>query len=90
MMKHGWLEKGNLDVYDIASAYPAGLVELPTMKNGTWTKGGYIHVRSLRTLRAEIEAASMLSMYKIKFNFPKYEKYHSEPVSKGWVPLRKE
>jgi hypothetical protein len=79
MIKHGWLEKGNLDVLDIASAYPAGLVELPTMKNGTWTKGGYIQVPSLKTLRAKIEAASMLSMYKIKFNFQKYEKYHADP-----------
>ena len=87
MIKHGWLEKGNLDVLDIASAYPAGLVELPTMKNGTWTKGGYIHVRSLKTLRAEIEAASMLSMYKIKFNFPKYEKYHSDPGKAVFIPF---
>jgi hypothetical protein len=57
------------------------------MKNGTWTKGEYIHVRSLTTLRAEIEAASMLSMYKIKFNFPKYEKYHSDPGKAVFIPF---
>jgi hypothetical protein len=87
MIKHGWLERGNLDVLDIASAYPGGLAELPTMKNGTWTKTGYIHVRSLKTLRAEIDAASMLSMYKIKFNFPKYQKYHADPGKAVFIPF---
>lgn len=51
MMKHGWLQSAALFIYDLASAYPAGTVELPSMKDGTWTEGGYIPIRSLKTLR---------------------------------------
>jgi hypothetical protein len=87
MIKHGWLESASLFVYDIASAYPAGTVELPSMKGGKWSKGGYIAIRSLKSLRAEIERASMLSMFKIKFAFPKYEKYHTDVGKAVFIPF---
>ena len=87
MMKHGWLENGSLHVYDIASAYPAAIVELPSMKGGDWTKGGYIEIHSLKALRATIESASMLSMFKVRFNFPKYEKKHADPAKAVFVPF---
>jgi hypothetical protein len=87
MMKHGWLERASLFVHDIASAYPAYTVELPLMKGGTWTEGGYIAIRSLKTLRAEIERASILSVFKVKFNFPKYEKYNADPGKAVFIPF---
>ena len=80
MMKHGYIENTVLQVLDIASAYPAATVELPSMKGGTWTHGGYIEINSLARLRASIESASMLSMFRIRFRFPQYEKYHADPA----------
>ena len=87
MMKHGWLQSAALFIYDLASEYPAGTVELPSMKDGTWTEGGYIPIRSLKTLRTEIEHASILSMFKVKFNFPKCEKYHGDLGKVVFIPF---
>jgi DNA polymerase type B, organellar and viral len=36
MMKQGYLAKGELHIYDVASAYPSAMVELPSMRNGKW------------------------------------------------------
>lgn len=45
--------------YDIASAYPAGAVELPNMKDGRWEK-------VINPTREQVEAASMVSMFHVR------------------------
>ena len=78
MPKQGYLENRALHVYDIASAYPAAMVEFPSMAKGKWTKRGRINFNSLAELRTIVESASQLSMFKIKYQFPEYEKYHPD------------
>jgi hypothetical protein len=87
MMKHGYIEKTALHVYDIASAYPSATVELPSMKRGDWTKHGYIKIKSLAELRVTIENASMLSMYKLAFRFPEYERFHKDAARVVFMPF---
>jgi len=87
MMKHGWLESASLKIIDLASAYPAATVALPTMKNGKWTHSGHIQIDTLKRLRAQIESASMLSMYRIKFILPQYEKYHADLGRAVFIPF---
>jgi hypothetical protein len=75
-----------LHVYDIASAYPAALVEFPSLASGEWInkKGKEIACGSLLELRAAIEAVSPVSMFKIRFQFPAYENtipIHARPSS---------
>jgi len=70
MMKQGFVENTSLHVYDIASAYPAAIVEFPGMRGGTWERHGFIDVHSLSSLRAFVERASIFSMFKTKFLFP--------------------
>ena len=36
LLKQGFLEDGSLHVYDIASAYPAAMVEFPSLAGGMW------------------------------------------------------
>ena len=100
MLKQGYLENTPLHVYDIASAYPAEIAEFPGMKDGTWekcasinvteypsAKGDTIDVRSLAELRAVIENTSIFSMFKIKYVFPEYEKYHSDDGRAVIIPF---
>jgi hypothetical protein len=87
MLKQGYVENTPLHVYDIASAYPAAMVEFPSMKNGEWTRRGYIVFNYLSELRAIVESASQLSMFKIKYFFPVYEKHHSDISRAVLIPF---
>ncbi|MGB9166378.1 MAG: hypothetical protein WCC41_18345, partial [Rhodomicrobium sp.] len=89
LLKQGYMEGGGLHVYDIASAYPAAMADFPSLASGEW-----INIRHnetargpLRELRAAIEAASCLSMFKIRFQFPAYEKYHSDARKAVFMPF---
>ena len=42
---------------------------------------------SLSELRAAVEAASCLSMFKIRFQFPTYERYHSDARKAVFIPF---
>ncbi len=75
-IKQGFFQGGLLHCYDIVSSYPSGTVDLPSMRDGKWTKRGYLDFHCLAKLRGIIEGASQLSMYKVKYLFPEYEKYH--------------
>jgi hypothetical protein len=57
------------------------------MKGGDWTKHGYIEIKSLAELRATIESASMLSMYKLAFRFPEYEMFHEDAARAVFMPF---
>jgi hypothetical protein len=89
LLKSGFLQGGSLHAYDIASAYPAAMVEFPSLAEGTWIRksGGEIPAGSLRQLRAEIEAASIVSMFKIRFQFPTYERYDANARKAVFIPF---
>jgi hypothetical protein len=78
LIQQGYLKAGYLAAYDIASAYPAGAVELPSLspKAGKWTHktGKELRFKSLNELRKYVEASSIVSMFKIKWHFPTFHK----------------
>ena len=88
-IRQGFAEGRRLHVYDIASAYPAALVEFPSLASGEWisTKGKEIPCSSLHELRVAIEAASHVSMFKIRFQFPAYEKCDRDPRKAVFIPF---
>ena len=81
LMKAGYSADRDLHIYDLASAYPAALAELPSLKEGAWRNvqgGAELSYTSLAELRAKIEAASAVSMFRIDSQFPRFEKYSSD------------
>jgi hypothetical protein len=89
LLKQGHVEGATLHVYDIASAFPAGMVQFPSLAGGRWINGDgkEFPANSLAALRQAIEATSPVSMFKIKFQFPTYEKYHADPRRAVFIPL---
>lgn len=89
LLKQGFLENGSLLVYDIASAYPAAMIEFPSLAGGKWvrTPGTEFVKRSLSDLRAAVEAACCLSMFKIRFQFPTYERYDLDARKAVFIPF---
>jgi hypothetical protein len=71
-----------LGVYDISSAYPSALVQLPSLSSvtGYWTelKSEDFVGKSLADLRRLIESHSIVSMYEVKFDFPIIAKRHAK------------
>ena len=66
--------------YDIASAYPAACVELPSMRGGVWT-----HVEKLtplRDLQSIAAEANVLSMFLVQWGFPTETKAPSDRFSR--------
>jgi len=89
LLKQGFLENCSLHVYDIASAYPAAMVEFPSLAGGEWIRkpGTEYRKGSLSELRAVVEAASILSMFKIRFQFPTYERYDPDARKAVFIPF---
>jgi hypothetical protein len=89
LLKQGFLAGCSLYVYDIASAYPAAMVEFPSLASGEWIQkqGKDVPVRSISELRATLEAASCVSMFKIRFQFPTYERNHPDPRKAVFIPF---
>jgi len=81
-LKQGYLATTYLSSYDLASAYPAGAVELPSLAphTGEWvhkTKDDY-NFTSLSELRTKVEAASMVSMFRLKWLLPSFARLGKE------------
>ncbi len=87
MMKHGYIENTTLHVYDIASAYPAAMVDFASMKDGRWTKSGEVDIWTLSRLRAYVESVSQLFMFRIKYLFPEYIKYNEDISRATLIPF---
>jgi hypothetical protein len=115
LLKQGYMENAVLHCYDIASAYPAGMVDLPSRglfggpsgplkdlesefaaflawsatAGGKWINraGSDIPTGSLAELRKAIDATSPLSMFKIRFQLPTYEKFHSDARRAVFIPF---
>jgi hypothetical protein len=90
LMKVGYSADRDLHIHDLASAYPAALVELRSLKEGAWRNvqgGTELSYTSLAALRAKIEAASAVSMFRIDFQFPRFEKYNSDPYQAVRIPF---
>jgi hypothetical protein len=115
LLKQGYIENVVLHCYDIASAYPAGMVDLPSRglfggasgpikdlesefaaflawsatAGGNWINrpGKDIPTGSLAELRKDIEATSPVSMFKIRFLFPAYEKRHLDARKAVFIPF---
>ena len=88
MLKQGYTEAG-LHVYDIASAYPAAMVEFPSLAYGQWSRRGPSDLpkQRLTELRAAIEATSIFSMFKVRFEFPMIEKLARNVSLSTFVPF---
>ena len=90
LLKQGFLQGGSLYVYDIASAYPAAMVDFPSLADGMWierSSAAEIATGSLSELRAAIEAASVVSMFKIRFQFPTYERFDADARKAVFIPF---
>ncbi len=78
MIKQGYLGSTSLHTYDIASAYPDGTTQLPSLSPwmGRWVhkKVGDLQFDTLADLRAMVEETSMVSMFKVKFKVPEFVK----------------
>jgi hypothetical protein len=83
-LKQGYLKSAPLHVYDVSSCYPAGIVELPSLatEDGSWRRLNEADLRytSLGELLERAEKASPVSMFKVRWRFPVYEKQH-KPVN---------
>jgi hypothetical protein len=77
-LKQGYLKSGALYVYDVASCYPAAIVELPSLApgRGEWKRLNAEDMRfiDLAELLVRIEKTSMVSMFKVRWKFPKTAK----------------
>jgi hypothetical protein len=89
LLKQGYVENVQLHIYDIASCYPAAMVELPSLAFGQWINQdcGVFQANSLAELRKSIELTSPASMFKIKFQFPMYEQYHLDARKAVFIPF---
>jgi DNA polymerase type B, organellar and viral len=89
LLKQGYLEKGGLHVYDIASAYPAAMVEFPSLADGKWVNRvrEELPQTGLKELRATIEAASIVSMFKVRYEFPFIEKISRNAANSTFIPF---
>jgi hypothetical protein len=89
LLKQGYVENVQLHVFDIASAYPAAMVEFPGLAGGEWINRSRseFQLNSLAELRAAIEATSVVSMFKIRFQFPAYDESNSHARKAVFVPF---
>ncbi len=65
------------------------MVEFPSLASGEWIQkpGHDLPARSISELRATLEAASCVSMFKIRFQFPTYERYHADARKAVFIPF---
>jgi hypothetical protein len=69
LTKQGYAFDQKLFVYDIASAYPAGLAKLPSMKDGTWEHGeGWLNLSKFSD-----NDHSILSMFLVEWKFDRID-----------------
>ena len=82
-LKQGYLKSGSLYVYDVASCYPAAIVELPSLApdQGEWKRLNTEDMRfnDLTELLARIQKTSMVSMFKVRWKFPTTESWKKAP-----------
>jgi hypothetical protein len=78
--------KNEIFGYDISSAYPAAMLELPDMRGGAW-KYHELEDRNATTVRALLSKCSAVSMARVQFNFryTDYQKIDFYPL-----PYRKQ
>jgi hypothetical protein len=78
LLQQGYMKAGYLAAYDISSAYPAGAVELPSLAPdaGEWIHRSkdQLQFNSLKELRELVEDCSIVSMFKVKWFFPTFER----------------
>jgi hypothetical protein len=89
LLKQGYIEGVSLHVLDLASAYPAAMIDFPSLVSGEWINkmGASIAKGSLSELRAAVEGASCLSMFKIRFQLPTYERYDPDGRRAVFIPF---
>jgi hypothetical protein len=88
LLKMGHAPDVGLHSYDIASAFPHGLSQLPSLRgDGCWrsVESNYQY-NSLKELAAIIEAASPVSMFYLDYEFPLYEKFSADKRDRVYVP----
>ncbi len=82
-LKQGYMKSTPLYVYDVASCYPAGAVELPSLaaEDGSWRRlnGADLRYASLGELLERAEKATPVSMFKVRWSFPVVEKKYKPP-----------
>jgi hypothetical protein len=89
LLQQGFIEGASLHVYDIASAYPTAMIDFPSLVSGEWINktGASIAKGSISELRAAVEGSSCLSMFKIRFQLPTYERYDPDARRAVFIPF---
>jgi hypothetical protein len=80
LLKQGYAPDQELFGYDICSAYPSVMVDLPAMNDGDW--------REVSTPnRDSIYSANILSRYLVHWNFPIRAKRKTKSPDREWTPF---
>jgi hypothetical protein len=87
LMQVGHAPGLELHSFDIASAFPHAIAQLPSLAGGQWNLiDGGIPYKSLAELKALIEASSMVSMFYLEYEFPLYEHFYGDAWKKVYIP----
>jgi hypothetical protein len=87
LMKVGHAPDLELHSMDVASAYPHAMTQLPSLAGGQWDNlDAGIQYKTLAELKAIIEAASMVSMFYLDYEFPLYEHFEGDDRGKIYIP----
>ncbi|MEJ0094304.1 MAG: DNA polymerase [Methylocella sp.] len=79
LLKQGYAPDQELFGYDIVSAYPSAMLELPSMRYGKWTRRKSLITnkkdprRSIDVYREEICRGNVLNMYRVSWRFPPFK-----------------
>ena len=89
LLKAGFLRRRQLARLRHCLRIPGGDDRVSQPRGREWTRksGAEIPTGSLRQLRAAIEAASIVSMFKIRFQFPTYERYDADARKAVFIPF---
>ncbi|MFZ0494422.1 MAG: DNA polymerase [Methylocella sp.] len=68
-IQQGYAMSRELFLYDIVGAYPAAMMLLPSMREGTWKPHDEINPKQIEQ---DAIASNILSMFRVKWKFPMY------------------
>jgi hypothetical protein len=87
LMQVGHAPELELNSFDIASAYPHAITQLPSLKGGRWShiEQG-IRYKSLGQLKTVIEASSKVSMFYLDYEFPLYDRFDGDAWKRVYIP----
>jgi len=86
LIKQGYAPTKPLFGYDLASAYPSATLMLPSMKGGKWTTAKErSYLAHDPEARRAIGAANVLSMFRVKWRFPRSPRQIYDRKRRAWA-----